>query len=148
MNDLPTLHRLVPLSTAVLLLLATTGCGDPAPHDTTHRAASIVRLEMVRDSVSVTLDQYDRIRLTATLETGCAQVSDDRVDCSLEDETRWVIRDSSVARRHVFTRSRYDGRDTAWAVYLLKRPGRAWVVVTNRTGEVADSSLLLVESGP
>lgn len=101
---------------------------------------------MLNDSVSVALGRTDRIRLDAALETGCAQVDGDAAsECGLEDETRWLIRDSTVARRQVYTRSRYDVRDTAWAVYILEETGRTWVVVTNETGEVTDSTLLTVE---
>lgn len=96
--------------------------------------------------MSVALGRTDRIRLDAAVETGCAQVDEDaRSECDLEDETRWLIRDSTVARRYLYTRSRYDARDTAWAVYMLEQAGRTWVVVTNETGEVADSTLLTVE---
>ena len=131
-----------------LLLFVTAGCGDPVPRNRAHEAVGIVGLEMLSDSVSVAPARSDRVRLAAAVETGCRHLDDASVDCSLEDETRWLIRDSAVARRHVYTRSRYASRDTAWAVYLLQRPGRTWVVVDNRTGEVSDSSLLLVEPGP
>lgn len=79
---------------------------------------------MLSDSVSVALGRIDRIRLDAAVEIDRAQVdADARSKCDLEDEIRWLIRDSPVARRYVYTRSRYDARDTGWAVYLLEQAG-------------------------
>lgn len=128
-----------------VLLLATAGCGDTARRDSTRRSVGIASLEMLNDSVSVALGRTDRVRLEAAVETDCAHANADaRSECDLADETRWLIRDSTVARRYLSTRFRYGARDTAWAVYILEQTGRTWVVVTNETGEVADSTLLTV----
>lgn len=72
---------------------------------------------MLNDSESVALGRTDRVRL-----------------------------DAAVARRCLYTRSRYGFRETACAAYLLEQAGRTWVVIANETGEVADSTLLTVES--
>lgn len=118
-------RRSVPSGTVLglilgVLLLATAGCGDPAPRDTSGRPAGITDLEMLSDSVRVALGRTDGIRLDAAVETGCVEVDEDaRSECDLEDETRWMIRDSTVAWLYVHTRSRYHARDTAWAIYLL-----------------------------
>lgn len=82
-------------------------------------------LQMLNDSVSVALGHADRIRLEAAVVTDCAHVdADARIECDLADATRWLIRDSTVARRYLSTRFRYDARDTAWAVYSLEPTGR------------------------
>lgn len=129
------------VSVSVLLVLAA-ACGSAEEPASGRRATSIVKLEMLSDTVVVPMTERGRADVTAALESDCPEGRQD--GCRLEDETRWLLRDSTVARPYTHTRSNYSSRDTARASYLPLRTGRTWVVVTNRTGEVADSTLLIV----
>lgn len=131
-----------PVLVAISLVVLGVGCGSPEERASRPRATSIVDLEMLSDTVTVQMAELARADVTAALESDCPEGRQER--CRLEDETRWLLRDSTLARPYIYTRSDYSSRDTARASYLPLRTGRTWVVVTNRTGDVADSTLLVV----
>ncbi len=104
---------------------------------------------MLVDTASVTSGEARRVTLRAAVRTGCDTVEiGGRGSCSLQDELRWTVRDSSVARLYTHTTSGYEARDTAVARFLPRRPGRTWVVVTSQNRGLTDSTLLVVEPEP